>query len=752
MTDTPTRGGQAGTYLTPYNIQVSYGSAGAGIVRGDGADWFGPLNPLAPIAPADVAGRRFDFPAGYNLVTRPRSFEAIGFAELRAFADAHDLTRLVIETRKDQIERARWAINPRDPKARRKSYKIAPEMQQRIDALTAFFRKPDRITPWKTWIRGVLEDLFVLDAPALYCQRSRSGQLCALPQLDGATIKRVIDDWGRTPQPFTAADGTIVYPPAYQQILKGFPAVNYSVRDLIYRPRNLRAHKVYGYSPVQQVLMTVQIALRRQLWQLEYFTAGSVPDAFLGAPEAWTPDQIKQYQDYLDVMLSGELAARRRLRVVPGVKAQVTQTKEPEHKQDFDEWLARIICYAFAVSPQWATKMVGRAEAGQHSENAEQEGLEPTKEWIKEFVDSIIEDEFDSPDLEFAWVEEDETDPLKQEQILEGRVKAGGITLNEWRDSIGLDPYDDPAADTPMVYTATGFVPIDANTIDGKQAALDAFGPPPAPGGAGDKDQTPAAAGKRNDFGKRAGRRLAPVPFDRPAAHRAVGAIGKRLAQAFATIEPQVLAAVKDGLDKLAKDNPPRTKAKQILDDLDFAALADVEGDIADALGALGADSAVEALAQLGLDDDDLVNAVNDLAVKAAAEQGAELVAGVDDRTRAMLSDLIADGLINNIGTDAIADSIADSGLFSDDRADLIARTEVSRANSQAALTGYKSARDDAGVGVRKAWLLGPNPCEICEGNADDGDIDLDDDFSSGDDAPPAHPNCECALSPVVDD
>jgi phage portal protein BeeE len=117
--------------------------------------------------------------------------------------------------------------------------------------------------------------MFVIDAATLYCQRTRSGQLCALQQLDGSTIKRVIDDWGRTPLPYAAADGTTIFPPAYQQVLKGLPAVNYSARDIVYRPRNVRAHKVYGYSPVQQVLMTVNIALRRQLWQLDYFFEGS---------------------------------------------------------------------------------------------------------------------------------------------------------------------------------------------------------------------------------------------------------------------------------------------------------------------------------------------------------------------------------------------------------------------------------------------------------------------------------------------
>jgi hypothetical protein len=297
---------------SPYQIQVSYGAsqgiASRGISRGSGADWFGPLDPLKPIAPSDVAGRRFDFPPGYNLVTRPRAYEPIGFAELRGFADAYDVLRLVIETRKDQMERQRWRIRLRAPSrpspgrplpnppplagegregVGRKSATVDADTSARISAIENFFQKPDGVTRWKTWLRSLLEDMFVIDAATLYCQRTRNGQLFALQQLDGATIKRVIDDWGRTPQPFAAADGAVIYPPAYQQVLKGLPAVNYAARDIIYRPRNVRAHRVYGYSPVQQVLMTVNIALRRQLWQLDYYSEGSIPDALIGVPQGW---------------------------------------------------------------------------------------------------------------------------------------------------------------------------------------------------------------------------------------------------------------------------------------------------------------------------------------------------------------------------------------------------------------------------------------------------------------------------------
>ena len=336
---------------SPYQIQVSYGvgktTSSIGIARGTGADWFGPLNPLNPIAPPDIAGRRFDFPPGYNIATRPRAYEPIGFHELRAFADAYDLLRLVIETRKDQMERQRWRIRPRAGKLKRSGLTLDADTQARVIAVEHFFHKPDGVTRWKTWLRALLEDMFVIDAATLFCQRTRSGQLFALHQLDGATIKRVIDDWGRTPLPYRdpllsspasggGEGGGMVYPPAYQQVLKGMPAVNYSARDIIYRPRNVRAHKVYGYSPVQQVLMTVNIALRRQLWQLDYYTEGSIPDALIGVPTNWTPEQIKQFQDYWDTEFSGDLAKRRRAKFVPGdTAAKVVQTKEPRAQGRF---------------------------------------------------------------------------------------------------------------------------------------------------------------------------------------------------------------------------------------------------------------------------------------------------------------------------------------------------------------------------------------------------------------------------------
>jgi hypothetical protein len=192
--------------------------------------------------------------------------------------------------------------------------------------------------------------------------------------------------------------------------------------------------------------------------------------------------------------------------------------------------------------------------------------------------------------------------------------------------------------------------------------------------------------------------------------------------------------------------------------------------DAADALRDTWASAGIGSLGQLGVDDRrELVDQVNGRAVAYARDRAAELVGrrfnaagdlvdnpdadwSIDDGTRDMLRDVITDGLADNLGADEIAEQIAGSFAFSAERADMIARTEIARANSAGSIASYRIARDEADVDVKKAWILGDNPCAICQENADAGAIDLDDEFPSGDDAAPAHPNCECAVTPVVGD
>ena len=110
----------------------------------------------------------------------------------------------------------------------------------------------------------------------------------------------LIGEDGRSPEPSD---------PAYQQILHGVPAADPSADELLYLPRNVRAHRFYGMSPVEQIALTVNIALRRDAATLDYYRTGSSPDAFATLPKEWTADQIRSFQDYFDAAREQQFGA-----------------------------------------------------------------------------------------------------------------------------------------------------------------------------------------------------------------------------------------------------------------------------------------------------------------------------------------------------------------------------------------------------------------------------------------------------------
>ena len=140
-----------------------------------------------------------------------------------------------IETRKDQIAGQSYAVRAR---ARSDS----SDASQSIDAVARFLVRPDRRRSFADWLRMLVEDMLVIDAATIYPRYTRGGSLYSLDIIDGATIKPLIGEDGRSPDPPD---------PAYQQILHGVPAADFSADELLYLPRNVRAHRLYGMSPVE---------------------------------------------------------------------------------------------------------------------------------------------------------------------------------------------------------------------------------------------------------------------------------------------------------------------------------------------------------------------------------------------------------------------------------------------------------------------------------------------------------------------
>jgi hypothetical protein len=401
--------------------------------------FFGPEWPLPATAPPGTPPRTTDYPVAYNVQIQPRDMEAVSFAQMRSLADSYDLVRLCIETRKDQVGRMNWEFRlKQQPGESRRGHSERNRGDRRIQQLNEFFQFPDREHTWQQWIRMLMEDLLVLDAATIVPTVSADGALWregkalhGLEIVDGATIARKIDIMGRTP----AAPDV-----AYQQIIKGLPAIDFTREQLIYRPRNLRPHKFFGFSPVEQIIMSINIGLRRQVHLLNYYTEGNIPEAIVQVPKEWSADQIAEYQQWFDSKLAGNSAMRRRVTFVPE-SGQIQWTRDPRLHDPLDEWLARVVCYAFSISPQPFISEMNRATAETSVEQAAAEGVLPIMAYLADTINFIVARYFPESkgEIEFAWQPDRTTDPVQQAKVWDMLVRNGTLSIDEVREEMGKE-------------------------------------------------------------------------------------------------------------------------------------------------------------------------------------------------------------------------------------------------------------------------------------------------------------------------
>jgi hypothetical protein len=117
---------------------------------------------------------------------------------------------------------------------------------------------------------------------------------------------------------------------------------------------------------------------------------------------------------------------------------KLIEARQPPLKDQYEEWLARVICYAFSVPATPFVAQVNRATSETMRLQATQEGLVPLKTWIKNALDQVIQVCMGEPNLEFVWVGDDAVDPLQQAQTLQILVSAGIKTREEARAELGL--------------------------------------------------------------------------------------------------------------------------------------------------------------------------------------------------------------------------------------------------------------------------------------------------------------------------
>lgn len=380
-----------------------------------------PFSPGAPIHPHDGfqrTPRSHDFVTGYNIAARPRSHERVSFDTLKGLVEAYDVASMCVWHRIDSIRSLDWSLVAADG--------YGDDVSDAIKVGMAALKKPDRDTPFATWLAEWLYDILAYDAGTLYRMRNRAGRAIGLRPVDGTSIAPLLDYWGNTP-----ADPA----EAFVQYAQGLPWNWLTRKDLIYTPFRKVTGSPYGRAPLESILLNANTDLRFQAHFLQHFTEGNIPAAFASAPESWTPQQIEAFQGYWDAFMLGDQAVKSQIKWLPaGGKIQFTS--EQDFSDQFSLFLMRKTAAAYHVVPAdlGFTENVNRSSGESQADVQHRVGDLPLIKHVDGVLTSFLQDDLGLP-LRFSFdLGEEQTDRYQQAQADKIYVDLGAISPSDVRE------------------------------------------------------------------------------------------------------------------------------------------------------------------------------------------------------------------------------------------------------------------------------------------------------------------------------
>lgn len=640
----------------------------------------------------DAPMRRLDYPDHINSLLSVQSVRAqrdvstgISHQTLRNVAENVWQIRLAVEHVKDEMESLGWRVALKKlPDEQEHIFAARAARDKRGEALTARLRKPDGVTEWGSWLRAALEDMLVIDAATIY---NWDG---ALELVDGATIRPLLDEAGRIPRPPL---------PAFEQWIKGEKYGEWTVDEVIYAARNPRVHKIFGFSPVEQVLSLATLAANRTLMQILRNSDGNLPPALINAPEGWTPKMLFEFQTYFDAAMMNP-ARRTKITFIPSGSSVQFPGQEFALKEEIDEWISRSVAYAFGISPNIFIKQMNRASSEQYAEESGDRGMAPRKLWVKSVIDRVLRDWWGGGDFEFVWDDDQPLDERSRAEVDEIDIRSGVRTVDEARADRGLPPKQEEPGAEPE--------PPARTVDDGAEKLL------------------------------KAGAVMRVITTDKEQIReRHEPALTEELIEFFA-MEARRLTAALLGLSRAERLTP--SDGFQFEFDWD-----DLKVPIRGRLAATYLDGYAA-----GAHDLSWSNFVrpNGQAAKWAAAHAGTLITNVEKSTKLWVRGLIRKSVEEAWSPHELSRRIHEHHAFSKSRAMTIARTELAFAQSNGTLAAWQ----DSGLVQKKRWLLGREPHvqpDGCNHNAGKV-VGIDKAFPSGDMAPPLHPNCKCVITAVV--
>ena len=494
-----------GTYsATPLQRNPLWGSVpfGSGLPINPGA-----INPVGPDGRPDPRRYEYQVAQNINVATEQR---LVPFKTLRGAAEQIDIVRRCIEVLKSKISSLDWDITIAEDASEKIISEIGGDhvraMAQAREKFSddiyrarQFWENPDKANglTFIDWLMLSLEEILVLDAWAIWPQKTVGGDLFGLQVLDGSTIKPLLDDRGMRP---------MAPQPAFQQILYGFPRSEFSAGnddisadgeftsdELAYLIRNRKTNSMYGSSPVERCLPVADLYLRRQQWLRAEYTDGVLPELMLKPDPNFGNDPIllKQLENAINDDLAGQTEQRKRARILPaGFDPVQFDGYGEKFKEVLDTYLVTSICGHFGVMPTEIgfSGHGGLGSSGHQqgeSQSAQMIGVGPLVTWLARMLTNLSYTYLGMPrELEFKFMLDEGRDNEQEARRADLEIRGGTKSINERRSELGLPLLDTPAADQPILVAGAGvFLFTPEGIINAATSAMsaDALNPDTSP-------------------------------------------------------------------------------------------------------------------------------------------------------------------------------------------------------------------------------------------------------------------------------
>jgi len=662
---------------------------------------------------------------------------------------------MCIATIIDEICAVKWDIVAKEGKEDSKT------LEEHIKQVKDFFENPNtNKESWEEIRRKYIRDILEIDSGVINKVFNVKEEMVEIVARDGATFTKNPDIYGMmTDRDDVMLDHAILPPnkeasamaiepgfvtsadarerAAYFQYgwISGARPVPFGRKEIIWFERNPRTDSIYGRSPVQNLADTIQTLIYSIEHNLEYFNDNSIPKGVLGL-EGSNSEEINAFKDQWEEQQKVRDSAgnwKKKFHNMPIVGKIPTFVKFQLSNAELEllegqKWWAKMVWASFgvtAVELGYTEDSKGLANQIVQSNIFKKRTINPILRLEEYRINQEIISEFEFDDIEFKYLMFDVDEEMKKAELYNLQLNAGYKSVNEIRIEEGMDEVDWGEKETAEEQHAREIDKITANGLMGKEEA-------------GEKKKVQKEKENLNGKEQKAINPLILEPNELMTEERLrksiIYLLGKNEEKIKSLLEKEM------GSNKLHEIKAVEDLAKSIKAILTFGGIKAVSDATIQQIFNKGWDSAERQLDKNLIPNNDAVGFIQDYTFN-----------NIKSMTDEIMTDLrqeLERGIMAGEGISKLKARVTKVFDVGENRAEMIARTESTRAENQGKLQAFKTS----GEKLMKVWNthFDDRTSDICK-RLDGKKVGMDENFKDiktgwEGPVPPSHVNCRSSV------